>query len=239
MMALIAAAARPMRRVEAMPVCRLKCVGSMPTAARPVRMPPLPPLMAAASRSLSQISKRFVAACKGELLTVKTRLRGVLWTRPRPIIKICELVEPQTRSQRNSQLESVLNQAYGKFQQAPDCLRHRSDGCHVDCFAVALAELQQRAPVVWHRAGKRVRIFVCKPGQGAAGARSLVVVGRRLIIPCIYNSILVILRAGWARGVTGSTAPCHGAGAGSIPVGSTRHCLGRGKHRDTLVKYFR
>jgi len=49
MTALMIAAAKPMRMVEPMPACRLKCCGSMPTAAKPVRMPPLAPLIAAAS----------------------------------------------------------------------------------------------------------------------------------------------------------------------------------------------
>src|SRR5579885_1160223 len=55
---LISAAAAPMRKVAPVPVCRLKCCGSMPTAANPVRTPPAAPLIAAAKIPRSQISIR-------------------------------------------------------------------------------------------------------------------------------------------------------------------------------------
>src|SRR6266851_3345577 len=60
MTALISAAAAPMRNVAPIPVCRLKCCGSMPTAARPVRTPPAAPLIAAASKPFSHSSTRFI-----------------------------------------------------------------------------------------------------------------------------------------------------------------------------------
>src|SRR5260221_10543431 len=49
-----------MRIVAPMPVCKLKCCGSMPTAASPVSTPPLAPLIAAASRPFSHSSKYFI-----------------------------------------------------------------------------------------------------------------------------------------------------------------------------------
>jgi hypothetical protein len=48
--------------VEPMPACKLKCCGSMPTPASPVRTLLAPPLMAAASSTSSQF-KSFLAAC--------------------------------------------------------------------------------------------------------------------------------------------------------------------------------
>src|SRR5690242_5892022 len=57
---LISAAAAAMRNVALIPVCKLKCCGSMPTAANPVSTPPAPPLTAAASKPFSQSSIRFI-----------------------------------------------------------------------------------------------------------------------------------------------------------------------------------
>src|SRR5260370_4299693 len=53
--ALISDAAAPMRNVAAIPACKLKCCGSMPTAASPVSTPPAAPVIAAATIPLSQI----------------------------------------------------------------------------------------------------------------------------------------------------------------------------------------
>src|SRR6266404_6287258 len=58
--ALISAAAIPMRNVAPIPACRLKCCGSMPTAAKPVSTPPAAPLIAAASRPFSHSSIRVI-----------------------------------------------------------------------------------------------------------------------------------------------------------------------------------
>src|SRR5579871_139776 len=57
MMELMSAAAVPMRAVAPSPVWRLKCAGSMPTAARPVMTPPAAPLMAAATTPLNQMRR--------------------------------------------------------------------------------------------------------------------------------------------------------------------------------------
>ena len=46
----IAALTAAMASVERSPACRLKCCGSMPTAAKPVITPLAPPAIAAASR---------------------------------------------------------------------------------------------------------------------------------------------------------------------------------------------
>src|SRR5271154_5806566 len=51
------AAAIPMRAVAPRPACRLKCAGSIPTAARPVMTPPAAPLMAAARTPLNQMRR--------------------------------------------------------------------------------------------------------------------------------------------------------------------------------------
>ena len=55
MMADIAALTMAMASVERSPACKLKCAGSMPTAAKPVMTPLAPPAMAAAAMPFSQV----------------------------------------------------------------------------------------------------------------------------------------------------------------------------------------
>src|SRR5712691_2522750 len=55
--ALMAAAATAILNVAPMPAFRLKCCGSIPTAAKPVSTPPAAPEMAAARIPLSQMCK--------------------------------------------------------------------------------------------------------------------------------------------------------------------------------------
>jgi len=56
-----ATAATPMHTVEPMLVYKLKCRGSIPTAAKPVSMPPLAPLIAAASIPRIQMCILFIS----------------------------------------------------------------------------------------------------------------------------------------------------------------------------------
>src|SRR5882724_2417731 len=60
--ALINAAAAAMRSVAPLPDCKLKCCGSIPTAANPVSTPPAAPLMAAARIPFNQICKWLMCA---------------------------------------------------------------------------------------------------------------------------------------------------------------------------------
>src|SRR5580700_2562836 len=61
MMADISALTPAMARVECRPACRLKCSGSMPTAAKPVMTPLAPPAIAAAT-SPRHHTRKFVQA---------------------------------------------------------------------------------------------------------------------------------------------------------------------------------
>ena len=74
MIELISAAAAAMRIVSCIPDCRLKCCGSIPTAANPVRIPPAPPLTAAATMPFSHISTFHVFA--GFSVTSAARLNS-------------------------------------------------------------------------------------------------------------------------------------------------------------------
>src|ERR1700732_5293190 len=55
--------------VERNPACRLKCAGSMPTAAKPVITPLAPPAIPAAAIPFNQISQLFIEAPWGKAVT--------------------------------------------------------------------------------------------------------------------------------------------------------------------------
>src|SRR5882724_9231772 len=92
MTALMSEAAAPMRNVAPIPDCRLKCCGSMPTAANPVSTPPAPPLTAAATRPFSHnsIVVVFIETPEdghGSAVPLRNRHEGLLMKRGRGVVE--------------------------------------------------------------------------------------------------------------------------------------------------------
>ena len=129
---------------------------SIPTAANPVSIPPLAPLMAAASRaSYPNVHSRHASG----------RKHGV------------ESLKSFSSESFNAHMESTHRceqKCYGKRDLAADRLRHRPVDCRALCRGTARIELQQRASALRHCSRGCLR-FSLHQSQRIA-AKSVVVV---------------------------------------------------------------